>query len=50
MFREEFTNELTWGPEGYLIEKGLIPLTEGERNNIASASRELKVFSASELE
>ena len=49
-FIEEFTNELTWGPEGYLIEKGLIPLTEGERNNIASASRELKVFSASELE
>ena len=49
-FIEEFTNELAWGPEGYLMEKGLIPLTEGERNNTASASRALEVFSASELE
>ena len=49
-FIEEFTNELAWGPEGYLMEKGLIPLTEGERDNTAGASRALKIFSASELE
>ncbi len=27
----EFTSERAWGPEGYLVDKGLIPLPEAER-------------------
>jgi phosphate transport system substrate-binding protein len=30
-FVDEFTKERTWGDEGYLTDKGLIPLTEEER-------------------
>jgi phosphate transport system substrate-binding protein len=30
-FLAEFTDEDTWGEEGYLADKGLIPLTEDER-------------------
>ena len=30
-FISEFTQEDAWGPTGYLIEKGLIPLQEDER-------------------
>ena len=30
-FLREFTSERSWGDEGYLVEKGLIPLTLGER-------------------
>ena len=35
----EFTSEAAWGPEGYLADKGLIPLSEEERARArASAS------------
>ena len=30
-FLAEFTNEDTWGDDGYLADKGLIPLTAAER-------------------
>ncbi len=30
-YLREFTDEDTWGDDGYLVDKGLIPLTEGER-------------------
>jgi len=30
-FIAEFTSEKAWGPEGYLIDKGLIPLPEADR-------------------
>lgn len=30
-YLKEFTNEDTWGEDGYLVDKGLIPLTEEER-------------------
>ena len=30
-FMAEFTSERTWGPEGYLTDKGLIPLSDAER-------------------
>ena len=32
-----FTNEAAWGLEGYLVEKGLIPLSGAERENIRRA-------------
>ena len=40
-FGEEFTNERAWGPDGYLVEKGLIPLPEQERNSIANSTKSL---------
>ena len=35
-FLAEFTNEDTWGDEGYLADKGLIPLSAGERETWAA--------------
>ncbi len=40
----EFTSDEAWGDDGYLTEKGLIPLSEEKREEIASAARELKVL------
>ena len=34
-FLEEFTSEDAWGEDGYLADKGLIPLTDEERKNWA---------------
>jgi phosphate transport system substrate-binding protein len=31
-FLNEFTSEKSWGPDGYLADKGLIPMPETERN------------------
>jgi phosphate transport system substrate-binding protein len=31
-FLNEFTSEKAWGPDGYLADKGLIPMPETERN------------------
>ena len=33
-FISEFTQEDAWGPTGYLVEKGLIPLSEEERAKV----------------
>ena len=38
----EFTNEDTWGEDGYLAEKGLIPLSEEEREAVAADAATLK--------
>ncbi|MEM7290815.1 MAG: substrate-binding domain-containing protein [Pseudomonadota bacterium] len=35
----EFTNESTWGPDGYLSDKGLIPLPDDDRKAIASSAQ-----------
>jgi phosphate transport system substrate-binding protein len=35
----EFTSEAAWGPEGYLADKGLIPLPEEMREAMASSSQ-----------
>ena len=37
-FVEEFTNEDTWGEDGYLADKGLIPLAEEDREAMANAA------------
>ena len=34
----EFTADKAWGPEGYLADKGLIPLDESERNKVRSSA------------
>ncbi len=41
----EFTKEGTWGDEGYLSEKGLIPLHETERQKIAARTRQMTPLS-----
>ena len=41
----EFTRERTWGDEGYLTEKGMIPLDEAKREKIASEVKSLKALS-----
>ncbi len=37
----EFTSETAWGPEGYLSDKGLIPLPDDERKAIRDSSMKL---------
>lgn len=37
----EFTNDDAWGDEGYLPEKGLIPLSEEKRKEVADAAKNL---------
>mgnify|MGYP003856300215 FL=1 len=38
----EFTREATWGDEGYLTEKGMIPLNDAKRAEIASDVKSLQ--------
>lgn len=44
-FLAEFTDEDTWGPDGYLAEKGLIPLPEADRASVAADAQALKPLS-----
>lgn len=30
-YLQEFTSEKAWGPDGYLAEKGMIPMPDAER-------------------
>ena len=41
-FIAEYTNEAAWGPEGYLADKGLIPLPDAERASVAESAKALK--------
>ena len=36
---QEFTSEDAWGEEGYLLDKGLIPLPDAERKSVARSAR-----------
>lgn len=38
----EFASEKAWGPEGYLADKGLIPLPDAERKKAAEDAKKLK--------
>ena len=38
----EFTSEKAWGKDGYLSEKGLIPLPDAERKQVAETVKALK--------
>lgn len=42
----EFTQEDAWGPTGYLVEKGLIPLPAGERERVREHAMSLTVMGA----
>jgi phosphate transport system substrate-binding protein len=41
-FLREFTSERAWGEEGYLSDRGLIPMPDDERRAVAAAVRDLK--------
>jgi len=41
-FLGEWNKEGTWGDEGYLTDKGLIPMPKAERNQFSSAIKNLK--------
>jgi phosphate transport system substrate-binding protein len=40
----EFTSEKAWGPEGYLSERGLIPLPDAERKAVAERVKNLETL------
>jgi len=42
----EFTSEKAWGPEGYLADKGMIPMPEAERQMFTQNVKELKPIAA----
>lgn len=44
-FLREFTSERAWGEEGYLSDRGLIPMPEDERSQVAAAVRDLTPLS-----
>jgi phosphate transport system substrate-binding protein len=41
-YLNEFTAESTWGPDGYLSDKGLIPMPDPERQQFQSDVKDLK--------
>ena len=47
-YLNEFTSEKAWGEEGYLAEKGMIPLPSEERAAMAANTRELVPMTGSE--
>jgi len=40
----EFTSDKAWGPDGYLADRGLIPMPEAERQQYALDVRNLSVL------
>jgi phosphate transport system substrate-binding protein len=40
-FLDEFTNDAAWGDFGYLTDRGLIPMPQGERSQVAGSVRAL---------
>ena len=41
-FLAEFTSDKAWGPDGYLADRGLIPMPEAERKEFAEAAKSLQ--------
>jgi phosphate transport system substrate-binding protein len=41
----EFTSEKAWGPDGYLTEKGMIPMPDAERGKFSSNAKNLTALS-----
>lgn len=46
-YLREFTSERAWGEEGYLSDRGLIPMPDEERRDVAAAVRDLRPLSRS---
>jgi phosphate transport system substrate-binding protein len=45
----EFTKDSTWGPEGYLAERGMIPLSDDLRSSFGANAKSLKALSLSDF-
>ena len=43
-YLSEFTSDRAWGEEGYLAEKGLIPMPKAERQKVAADTKALNVM------
>jgi phosphate transport system substrate-binding protein len=43
-YLDEFTAEKTWGPDGYLTEKGMIPMPDAERKMFSDNAEGLKAL------
>lgn len=48
-YLKEFTSEQAWGDEGYLTDKGLIPMPQDEREKFRSNAVDLNAMSAGEV-
>ena len=48
-YLNEFTSEKAWGPEGYLAEKGMIPMPDAERKTYKEKVKNLTVLKENEL-
>ena len=48
-FIKEFTSEAAWGDDGYLADKGFIPMPKDKRQQVAAAAAELKPVAATDL-
>ncbi|MGD8846103.1 MAG: PstS family phosphate ABC transporter substrate-binding protein [Desulfobacteraceae bacterium] len=48
-YLNEFTSEKAWGPDGYLAEKGMIPMPDEERNMFRDNVKNLKTLSLNDL-
>ncbi len=42
----EFTSEQAWGPDGYLADKGMIPMPDAERYKYRADVAKLRVLTA----
>jgi phosphate transport system substrate-binding protein len=47
-YLNEFTSERAWGEDGYLAEKGMIPLPVKERRAMAQSTRSLTPMTGNE--
>ncbi len=48
-YLKESTSEKAWGPDGYLADKGLIPMPEAERKMFQKNAKELTPLSPGDL-
>ena len=46
-FLSEFTSDKAWGDEGYLVDKGMIPMPNQERNQFAADVKGLNILKLS---
>lgn len=45
----EFTSEKTWGPDGYLADKGMIPMPDAERQKFSKQAKDLAPMQAGDF-
>ncbi len=48
-YLKEFSSEKAWGPDGYLAEKGMIPMSDDERKKVSVAVKAMKPISCADI-